>query len=312
MGFLRRRGSQSTSGGQRDEDLPVLSVEQAATLTGLVRDCLAEQGWEGVADSGAVRLSDGRQFGLHNLAVSLAGQPYASWRPAVEAHLGTLLTATGDTPSGPVDPASIYVKLQREVDLPMPLQYAPLTPAEGIVGVVAVDYPDRVVECAAEDSVDLGMSIEDAFRTGLSNVRALPLPEHEVMGGTPDLPPVLHFYVTRDFFGPSRLLDIDRLLEQTLGHPVPPQGVFFAIPDRRSLVVHVPVDDNLFVAAQLMLQVAQQRRQTGAGGLSPDVFHLSSDGVGTRFSRRTPDGETSLVVSGPITEAMTRLGLLER
>lgn len=283
----------------------MLSVDQARELGRLVREQLAERGAEAVVEDGMLRLAGPghQQLGLHNLGAHAADLKYTEWPALVKGHLD-LLMEHWSRPEEPVDPRRLLAKLRLADDLPSENEVRDaLEPLPGVLALLAEDRPDLVVEFFSAERV----GIPDPWKIARDNLRALPAPEHQVVGDDPGGD--VHVFATDDFFGASRLLVLPDLLA-TIGARIPDAGVFVAVPNRHLLLVHLPVGPAVVGAMNWMLTVATREYPEAPGPVSPHLYHLTADLRAQQVSRRDPDGTTAMEVRDQVAEAFERLGLL--
>lgn len=309
MGIFRRRKKtyEPDADGPRDDDLSMLSVDQARELGRIVREKLAVRGSEALVDHGVLRLAGGEQLGLHNLGVHASGLPYAEWPALVDQHLDLLMghwqrQQAGE--DGVIDPRHLLAKLRRVSDLPEAARReATVQPLPGVLALLAEDRPDLVMEFFDPSRVD----VPDAWGLARDNLRALPLPEHQVVGDEPGGD--IHVFISEDFFGASRLLVLPDLLARVGAH-IPQAGALVAVPNRHLLLVHLVVGPPVVQALNWMVGVAAKEYPESPGPVSPDVFHLTPQLHAEQVTGQDPDGSTVVEVRGQLAAALEQLGLL--
>lgn len=302
--FNRRKRTEPDPNGPRDEMLPMLSVDQARELGRLVREQLADRGAEAVVDRGALRLAgpEPQQLGLHNLAAHAADLKYSEWAALVQRHLDLLL-AHGNSSDEPVDPRRLLAKLRMAEDLPEGKVQSALHPLPGVFALLAEDRPDVVVEFFSEERA----GIPDPWNVARDNLRALPAPEHQVVGDEPGGD--VHVFTTDDFFGASRLLVLPDLLAG-IGARIPETGVFVAVPNRHLFLVHLPVGPAVISAMQWMVTVATNEYPEAPGPVSPHLYHLTTGFEAQQVTGQDPDGTIAIEVRDQVADAFEQLGLI--
>lgn len=306
--FGRRRQRGPDADGPRDPDLPMLSVDQARELGRIVREQLAVRGSEALVDHGTLRLAGGEQLGLHNLGAHACGLPYDQWPALVDRHLDLLMghwQRQRESADDRVDPARLLAKLRSAADLPEDARRADaVQPLPGVLALLAEDRPDIVVEFFDPGRVD----VPDPWGLARDNLRALPLPEHQVVGEEPGGD--VHVFVSDDFFGASRLLVLPDLLAR-VGARVPGAGALVAVPNRHLLLVHLVVGPGVIPALNWMVGVAAHEHPQAPGPVSPHVYHLTPQLQAQQVTAPGPDGGTVVEVRDQFAAAFEQLGLLE-
>lgn len=171
--------------------------------------------------------------------------------------------------------------------------------ADEIVAVadapVAVPLPDGTL-------VELGSGVEGP---ALGALRALPTPEHQVASFA------VHAF-SGDALTASRALVVHDLLTAVGDAPAADGagGLLVAVPDARSLLVHVVRDADVLRAAHLMATIARLR-QSEADAICADVLHQGPDGRVQRVTAHTDD-EVQVHVEGAFADALAALGLVDR
>lgn len=268
---------------------------------------LASRGREATIEDGYLRLDDGETFGLHNVSVLASRVREKEWPQVVGDHLDGLLDKP-DT-SGPPDPGAVLVKLRRREEMPEVPDYDAVEPVPGVMAIVAVDHPQVVVEALRlpEGIPD----VETAMRLALANLSALPPPEHGTrLLDDADESSRVHFFVSDDFFGASRLLILHEVLSRA-GVATGPGGLLIAIPNRHVIAVHPMTGPGVVPALNWLVRFAQDDFDTQPGSVSPLVYHLTADGLSSVVTRVGESGH-EVVVEGAFGEAfMAVLGDVE-
>src|SRR3712207_9436187 len=76
----------SPDGGRPDPILTMLTIDEAAWLTALVRAAFAEHGRETTPDGSGGLRGDGQTYGLHNLAAHVVAVPRRAWPELARRH----------------------------------------------------------------------------------------------------------------------------------------------------------------------------------------------------------------------------------
>jgi hypothetical protein len=264
-----------------------------------------------VAPEGDLVTADGRRFGLHNLRLVLESTPRARWRAVVDRHARTMAAAVrADDPASLEEVADIL--LPRVVDagvaggtLPARALAAGRPLAPGLCVLPALDRPETVATLTAVEALGGWDAI---WPVATANLRRLPLPEHLVVD-TETVPSArVHVFRSEDFFGASRVLDLDHLLAATLRLERPAQGTLVVLPNRHVLAAHVVESAAVLRAVPALLAFAEAQAD-GPGPLSPHVYHRSADGRLEQVSSRDADGAVHVDATGSLGQALAALGL---
>lgn len=306
--FSRRRPADDAPGAlpgaSPDDHLAPLSRDDAAWLRTEAAAAFTRAGFAGaVAEPDHVRAADGAQYGLANLARLVAGVDPAHRPAVVDEHARTVRVAqdrearaeaSHETLADVVD--LLVARVLLESDLPAVEPAAGPSLGGGLCVRAAIDYPESV-------STLLGVqhggwdALGDAALAGL---RRLPPPDHELIDHD------VHVLVSTDFFGASRVLLHDELLDRVGAGPRP-FGTLVALPDRAALLVHVLRDATVVHALHLMARAARGR-QDAPGPLSPHVYYRSPDGTFQQVTQYDGD-RLEVHVDGAFGEAMAAAGL---
>jgi hypothetical protein len=282
-----------------DDHLAPLSREDADWLRAAAAAAFARAGFVGaVAQPDHVRTPDGAQYGLPNLArlVALADRP--DWPRLVEEHVRMLREAQArpeqETLADVVD--LLVARVLLEEDLPELDPAAGPSLGAGLCVRAAIDYPESVSTLFGARYGGWAVLGEPA----MAGLRRLPAPDHQLLEHD------VHVLVAPDFFGASRVLLLDDVLD-AVGVGPRPFGTLLALPDRSAMMVHVLRDATVVHALHLMARIARGRQET-PGPLSPHVYYRSPAGALQQVTRYEGEG-IQVHVDGAFADAMTAAGL---
>lgn len=304
MGLFTR----ATAGGEPDEALPFLTVEEAREVRRLAAATLARAGREVVIHDDHLQGSDGQQYGLWNVAAACqAAGPRRRWRAVVEAHVAALLDAPPDPAALSLDEllGGVVARVQGTDALPDGarawLGYA--TPlAEGLLEVLAYDSPSTVTLLSDEVVARHGQGVLRA--AGLANLLREPLGDVEhldVPGGA-----VVDLVEGESVHTASQVLVLPDVLRHLHGERAYPDGVLVGMPDRHHLLVHAADGPDVLPALQAMAPLVAQQYATGVGGVSPSVYWWR-DGELTCLSVLGSDGHLRVEVREEFADVLNRL-----
>jgi hypothetical protein len=294
-------------GDQPHPVLTALTMTQADRLVRLAEAAVAKRGlpmrYDGVSalvpvGSDGEPLDNGMVAGLENLARTVAALPRQQWRSAVAEHFDQLTSPAGPPPIPDDLENELYLRLvcASTID-PSWTERVP----EFVPGVITVPatYVGRGV--AMHFELDhLGLTPEDAHRMGLANLRRL----------RDDVEYVRHdgaevAALGGSMFTASRALVLDTVLHESLQVENPPFGCLVAMPERRTLLVHVLRDQTVVTALDILITLATNLFSTRPGAVSPHVYYVTDHEWHqvTDFS----SGQMQVRVAGPLADTLQQL-----
>lgn len=304
MGWFGRGAPQRPP--QQDAVLTFLSTDDAAYLRRLVADEMARGGVGVTVHDDHLAGDDGMTYGLWNVAATCydAG-PRERWPEVVAGHVARIL----DRPPAPGD-LSVDELLERAVLRVVAPQQIPdefrdrftyaVPVAEGLLQILVADFPQTVATLGDEDVARAGH--EQMHAAGRAHLLAEPV-DHETVVLTDGAR--VELFTGGSVYVASRVLVLDEVLRSLHGGRTYPDGVLVGVPDRHTLVLHVPVDGTVVHALNWLVVTTAETWSTAVGGVSPSVYWWR-DGTLTRISR--VDGERVAVdVTGDLDDVLSRL-----
>lgn len=281
-------------------------------MVNLMRNALGRRGHEATYARGAMRVDDGKELGLHNLAALLTTLPFVQWQHVIDEQVGSLLRALEHTPDGPVEPRDVFVRMHLRECLPFEVDYPVLEPLPGVLANLAIDGASNVIELFSDPERHGIASVATGYLNARANIRALPLPKHLLIKPDQrDPSSFVHVFIADDFFGASRVIELPDLLHRTLRASIPPAGALVAVPNRHMLAVHLMTGPSVVAASKALAQFALEECEPRPGPVSPHVYHLTPALTATQFTRRGDDGVWRLEVQGRVADAFRQLGVTE-
>lgn len=305
MGLLSRRKDESGP----DPYLTMLTVAQADRLRALARSTLADHGLETAVHPDHLVDADGREFGLWNLAASVAGDKERRWPGLVAQHLSRLLAAMDGpdalaTMSAEQVEAAVFARLYDEGGLPDPSRYAYADEvAPGVRVLLAVDLPDTVALLADEEVARFG-GADALLAAGLRNLDRLE-PDHDSLRG----PDGASFEVVTgdDVFTASLALRLPDVVRRATGETDLSDGVLLCVPFRHQLAFSVVRDASAVPTLAAMVQLALDGHAEGAGPVSPWLYWWHA-GSWSQVSRWDEDrGEVVVELPQGLQEVLERV-----
>lgn len=300
MGWFTRKAQAA------DEAFPFLSRDDADHLRRVAADAFARAGHPVVVHDDHLEGPDGTQFGLWNLAATCheAGRR-SQWPAIADQHAQQVLHRPD--PSALGDDEMLAAVMLRAVS---PDQIPPehrhrfghaVDVADGLLQVLVADFPTTVATLSDEDVDRVGR--ERMLAAGRARLVAEPVEHesHDLDGGVR-----LEMFGGESVYVASKVLVLDELLRSVHGERSYPDGVLVGVPDRQTLVLHVPVDAGVVTALQTMAGSTAQMWATAPGGVSPSVYWWR-DGTLTRISRLDERGRVAVEVHAELGEVLNRL-----
>lgn len=263
---------------------------------------------------GNLRTPDGGVFGLHNLAVILDRAPREHWRDLVDEHARTMIASQQDALPTSIDEVRdiLYPRIHDTGAgggaWPAEALATARELAPGLHVLAALDLPHVVSTLTDLDALG---GWDSVWPVAMANLRRLPPPEHRVteIEATPSAR--VHIFHTEDYFGATRLLDLDHLLHAAGVEPLT-HGALVVLPNRHTLAVHLVTSPAMVTAAGSMLTFARTHA-AGAGPLSPHLYFRTMDGRLEQISEPAPrpDGTVQLTAVGAFGQALSDLGSID-
>lgn len=254
-----------------------------------------------------IRTRDGWTISVFNLRERLAALPAAEHEAEIQRYARVMFAANAS--SGPVALTEVRDQLYPRLVALDALPEGALKDArpfsEELRILPAVDYPDTVRTLT--DVAELG-GWDTVWPIAMDNLRRLPVPEHQTVG---DGAAMVHAFLADDFFGATRVLDLDPLLDRVVGAAREPRHVVVAVPNRQLLLATV-IDGPAALDAITTLANVAAGQSERAGGLSANLFYRSPDGSMQQISRRGPQGDTHIEVTDGFAEVMEHLVSMDR
>lgn len=293
--FSRRRDAPAAEGAAAPDDaLAPLGAADADWLR-----TTAAAAFTGIGVPGVVVRPDhlvdaeGKEYGLTNLAAVLAQNDRAQWTSIVDGHVGSLALARQRAEATYDDVVDLLVaRVLVEEDLPQVVPSAGPRLGGGLCVRAAIDYPEVVSILYHETRVG-GWDVTG--EAALAGLRRLPAPTHATLDHD------VHLFEAQDFFGASRVLLHDELLD-SVGATDRPFGTLVTLPSRAFLAVHVLRDATVIHALNLMARLGQAGR-TQPGTMSPHVYYRSTDGELQQVTQYADD-KVNVMVDGAFARAM--------
>lgn len=261
--------------------LPGLTDNQSQRVRGLLRQALAERGFEAVVYAGHLKLADGRQFGLSTLGslCHTSGLGEGAWPGLVNRYVDDVLMKYPDAPP-PLTPDQIRAGVHLRL-VPLDLMDPRMHDCYRYAPRLGAGFAELLVH--AEDDFVRFLNDEDVGRVGYEELRALGLDrlrdirpdECELVRGNGA---EAHVVRGESGFIASKALILPEIMRIVGGRRMRwPDGVLLAVPNRHELIF-APVDDALVDNLAAIGFLADYDHEHGHAPITP-VVHWWRDGA---------------------------------
>jgi hypothetical protein len=310
MGMFRRRRRATAPDRALEPDpgLPMFgSGTQAAKFASLAREVFAEHGIECTYDDGYLRGTDGRSYGLTNVALVAANEAERGWRVLLSQHVDGIVAAHATPKQRDLETVRdrLYLRLWATDDLPMRPDSAESL-GDGLVGLASIDHPEHVETLAGAHDIELlggWPGVRDAALANLARLRA-----DDVVPLGDDAESRVHLSIG-GFFNASRAFTMSHLLREDFLIEAPAHGVLFVVPNRHLIAVHAVSGIGMVHATTTLIRVAQGEYDV-PGSISPHVWFWR-DGEVQQVTRPAEESTVELHVEGMLEQVMREVGLIE-
>jgi len=316
MGWFGRGRQERPDGGagpRRPDDspdatVPFLSEADGAEVRSLAQRAFAAAGVDVVIHDDHFRATDGRMYGLWNLAASCHNAPGGrrEWPTVVERHVRALLAPTAEPEDLAHEEflARTFLRVYGQGALPMDgenLSYARPV-ADDLIEALALDFPESVTTLRDQDVARF--DLEELRRAGLEHLLREPVDEIE----TVDLRDGASFQVVfgESVYTASRILAMRDLLTRVYGEREYPDGVLVTVAHRHQIALHPLDGPEVVPVINALAGFAKNGFDEAPGGISPHLYWWHG-GVLTRISRVDQDGGIGIEVRPELAEALERV-----
>jgi hypothetical protein len=282
--------------------------DQATRFSALARQVFAEHGLECTYKDGFLRGTDGRSYGLTNVALLAVQEPERQWRNLLAQHVGGIVIAHATPRQREISAVRdrLYLRLWATEDLPMrPDAAEPL--GDGLVGLASIDHPEHVETITGGHDIELLSGWAAIREAALDNLARLH--GDEVMPLGEDPASQVHLSVG-GFFNASRVFTMDALLRSDFLVEAPSHGVLFVVPNRHLVAVHPVSGAGMVDAVDILIRLARGESDV-PGAISPHVWFWRDGRVQQVTRSGAKERTVELHVEGMIEQAMRELGLIE-
>lgn len=271
----RRRAGKS--GG---EELPEWAAccgtpERLAAFEAAVRAHFTGRGVEAVVDDGYVHLSDGRRYGLQNLAqvCMLEGEP--AWERAIAAHFEA--AEQSEERGAELEELlkdynavreRLVLRLWRTEDVAdMGVPLVAEERAQGLSAVLMLDDEHAAMTVRAEQAGAWGVPLGEVMDQALDNVAALEAETRPVSAAENEPGRLLMIYQGESIYGAAMALRLEHIPGMTGS-----RGALVSVPVR-NVVFSVPIDSMAFVnELGPLINLTRYALQAGPGPVSDRLW----------------------------------------
>jgi len=292
----------------RDAAVPFLSAADAAEVRRLAQREFAVAGVEVVIHDDHLEATDGRKFGLWNVAASCHNAPGGrrEWPTVVERHVRAVLAPTAEPEDLDDDEflARTFLRVCGRNTLPLDramLSYARPV-ADDLVEVLALDFPESVATLNDQDVARF--ELDGLRRAGLEHLLSEPVEGVESV----DLQAGGSFEVVfgESVYTASRILAMRDLLLRVYGEREYPDGVLVTVAHRQQICLHPLDGPEVVPVINALAMFAKSGFDDAPGGISPHLYWWH-EGVLTRISRVGDDCAIGIEVRAGLAEALERV-----
>jgi hypothetical protein len=313
MGWFGRARDKRPDDGAPSEDprdavVPFLSAADAAEVRRLAQRTFAAAGVEVVIHDDHFQATDGRTFGLWNVAASCHNAPSGrqEWPSVVERHVRALLAPTAEV-EDLADEEVLARSFLRVYGLSAPptdlstLSYARPV-ADDLLEALALDFPEHVLTLGDADVARF--DLEELRRAGLEHLLREPIDGIE----TVDLPDGGSFQVVfgDSMYTASRILLMRDLLMRVYGEREYSDGVLVTVAHRHQIALHPLDGPEVVPVINALAGFAKNGFEEAPGGISPHLYWWH-EGVLNRISSVSDDGGIRIEVRHGLAEALERV-----
>ncbi|MFE5628681.1 hypothetical protein ACFQ69_33480 [Streptomyces sp. NPDC056470] len=311
MGLFRRGPRRDGDEAPRDPEFSYFSQREAALFRSRVREAFAELGLEVTVYADSVRDSDGRAFGLGNLAAVCHNDRRGPrvWPTLIRRHVSLVLrTMDGPSALDTLRPEQIRAQLYPRVVSgegidPGTFGYA-RSVAPGLYEILALDLPESVMMLTDEALEPLG-DVGELRDRALANLRGLPVEGHETVRDADGM--CFEVILGDSFYTASRVLDLDAVVRRVTGRPLGEHGALVALPFRHQLAFHPIRDTTIVPALGAMASFAASGYEDTPGAISPYVFWWRGGRLTQLSDHDEEGGELRIVVGEDFHELLEHL-----
>ena len=304
----RRRAMVPASAREPDPGLPMFaSGLQAARFASLARQVFAEHGIECTYDDGYLRGTDGRSYGLTNVALLAVQESERHWRGLLTQHVDGIVAAHLTPKERDLETVRerLYLRLWATDDLPMRPDSAEAL-GDGLVGLASIDHPEHVETLAGSHDIELLGGWSGVRAAALANLARLHADDVVPLGDDPQSR--VHLSIG-GFFNASRVFTMSQLLREDFLIESPAHGVLFVVPNRHLVAIHPVSGIGMVHATTTLIRVAQGEYDV-PGSISPHVWFWR-DGEVQQVTRPAEESTVELHVEGMLEQVMREVGLIE-
>lgn len=309
MGLFGRRGDpRDPADGEQDPAVPFLSRAEAAEVRRLTQRAFAEAGVDVVIHPDRFEATDGREFGLWNLAATCrnAERGRRDWPGIVTRHVRALLAPT-PSPESLSDEellARTVVRVYGVDAVPVHTGwFSYVRPiADDLVEALVLDLPESVLMLRDEDVARF--DVGTLRQAGLERLLREPVDAIETVRGARGA--AFQVVLGDSVYTASRILAMRDLLMRVYGERDHPDGVLVAVAHRHQVALHPLAGPEVVDVINAMAAFAKAGFDEGAGGVSPSLYWWH-DGALTRVSQVTEDGSLAIVVEPDLADVLNRL-----
>lgn len=291
-----------------DPHLTFMTEAEAGELRSQVAAEFARQGTQVEVLEDRIVAADGTQYGLWNVAAAChsVGRE-RRWKGVIAQHVHSVLNPPPNPDEMtnedllPLVYSRLYDKSQLEA-AGVPLEGAGHDIAEGVIELLAVDFPDTVGNLGAARLAGDGADV--LWAAGRARTHALRVGELERLEAAPGV--FVTLASSDSYYFASRMADMQGLLADVFGVREYPHGVVVGVPFRHQIVL-APVDTTASLQAiGAAANLTALGYSDAPGAISPLLYWWNGDTF-QAITHFAEDGTVGIAADGPFLDAINAL-----
>lgn len=307
MGLFSRRNNKTPETSQpADHAYPNVTAADADWIRATGVQILAGLGQQArvSADGTMLETASGTSFGLDNAMAKCLAAPRETWPQVLDKHFGSVVRGFAGPSIDDLTRAQLETQVRTrlmpvdglrrgEIDL----TYArPVT--EDLALVLCIDFPETVSYVDSPRARE--MDLEATYARGQQNTDAEPIDQVFTIDGT-----AVTVLQGESVFIASKVGNMERLVQQVYGRPAP-HGVFVAVPDRNTALLHLIESAEAIHAVGQLAGVAIEQFSRGVGALSQNTYHWQDGRFSTAAGLNATNGSIEIRPTEELTQILVQ------
>lgn len=307
--LLRRPVGGRSDGASAEWWRPIMTAEKFLAFEKAVSAYFGSRGQsvEWSADKGMATATSGAQMGMGNLAQVCAQTPQADWEKVISEHFSRLETAVAQANADEFVPweevrSRLTIRLMANEAVPEHFRGNTVwrRDLQGVVTMLAIDYPETVATVSRASAVEWGVPDEQLFAQAMENLATTYRVDAPVVKELANGP--LFLFSDDHFFAASHVLLLSGM-PQCVG----PFGAIVAIPTRH-LMICCPVNNFEIVKdIGVLLNIAHKAETDGPGSITDQLYFYRDGAFAVIHSEAGEDRQLRLTPPPELVQVLTEL-----